>query len=697
MRKRSNDVYASTPLVNTNHIDKRPSSLIKLSHFSRALFIAVLICLQLSFCQADSTEKSLYTDKDHVLELNISNFDSSVYNQPRAFFVEFYASWCGHCIHYKPTFVKFATNLRAWSNTLQVTVINCAAEENSPLCRAHAIAAFPTLKYFKVGAKSKDDVELFHGDKYNLAEMTRSVAGLVHKDYEAHHPVGWPKLEPGPSSLTLSDLWTSAPASASVVALVVDKEPYGDGYATMINYHNNPHVHTIVVDASHQLATQFGGVAVPAVHIFKRENPHAPSFSSNEAFDFEKIQTEVDKLVEHLQVENQNQAAQPPVNAPVVTKKPSDWHQFEVQYLDLTSALSYMLTQEIPRREIIDGTHLKVLKDWIHVLRQYVPLSTPVRRLFYKLDEFVKPLNSLRADDWLAHVQSYQDELGHPLPKSASYLACRGSKPYLRGYTCGLWTLFHTVTVEAYKQNKHNPNYQPYNEVLEPLHQFIFNYLSCVECAKNFNKMALETLPAVKTPEDTALWLWRAHNRANKRLSGDASEDPHYPKQQFPPSSICPRCRSANGEFDEVEVLRFLTEYYSNIKTDQVRPEPGYKVNEYADGKLQNTAEKHLNPKFAGMAGKVDRLEETENRLNAERGRRPWGPNDQLPYMNENPQEGDRRTFGFIWLIIIAMLFTFAYVQYRRNRSRLWKRLYFDYKLFPWKQDSQSNLMKYVA
>lgn len=33
------------------------------------------------------------------------------------------------------------------------------------------------------------------------------------------------------SSLTLSDLWTSAPASASVVALVVDKDLHGDGYA----------------------------------------------------------------------------------------------------------------------------------------------------------------------------------------------------------------------------------------------------------------------------------------------------------------------------------------------------------------------------------------------------------------------------------------------------------------------------------
>lgn len=65
-----------------------------------------------------------------------------------------------------------------------------------------------------------------------------------------------------------------------------------------------------------------------------------------------------------------------------------------------------------------------------------------------------------------------------------------------------------------------DPSYSPYTEVLEPLHQFILNYFSCSHCAENFHKMALESLKSVRTPEDTALWLWRAHNRANKRLSG---------------------------------------------------------------------------------------------------------------------------------------------------------------------------------
>lgn len=36
--------------------------------------------------------------------------------------------------------------LKSWSNVVHVSVINCADEKNSPVCRAHAIDAFPTIK-----------------------------------------------------------------------------------------------------------------------------------------------------------------------------------------------------------------------------------------------------------------------------------------------------------------------------------------------------------------------------------------------------------------------------------------------------------------------------------------------------------------------------------------------------------------------
>lgn len=75
-----------------------------------------------------------------------------------------------------------------------------------------------------------------------------------------------------------------------------------------------------------------------------------------------------------------------------------------------------------------------------------------MRRLFYRLDDYLNSIStSLTADDWLNRFESIQSDLGHPLPTNRTWMACQGSKPYLRGYTCGLWTLMHAVTIQADK------------------------------------------------------------------------------------------------------------------------------------------------------------------------------------------------------------------------------------------------------
>lgn len=76
--------------------------------------------------------------------------------QKRAFFVEFYSSWCGACQAYAPKFKAFAKcvnacsissrQLEPWSSLVQVTVLNCADDKNLPICREHSINAFPTIK-----------------------------------------------------------------------------------------------------------------------------------------------------------------------------------------------------------------------------------------------------------------------------------------------------------------------------------------------------------------------------------------------------------------------------------------------------------------------------------------------------------------------------------------------------------------------
>uniref|UniRef100_A0A914E5V3 Sulfhydryl oxidase n=1 Tax=Acrobeloides nanus TaxID=290746 RepID=A0A914E5V3_9BILA len=625
-------------------------------------------------------------------QLDVSNFDSTVYNSPKAYFIEFYSSWCGHCIHYKPTYVKFATLLKSWSNMVHVSVVNCADEKNSGVCRAHAIDAFPTIKYFKYMSTGKDDGKKYEGDKYDIDNMSLDLAKLLHEDYLTYKPAAWPKLEVTPSTTNLQQIWSSANSDAQYLAVVVEKEPYLHGYATMINFHIDQRVHVVVVDPSHLIAQQHGGVAVPGFHVFKKSSDGSPVYSSLSAIKWADVKTKIEELAGSSPEAAAPEAQIPKQEHVEIMKEPdvaANWQQYQVQYHDILSAISYMLTQEIPRKPIITGDNMVTLKDWIHVLRQFSPGTAPLKRLFYRLDEWLQKRElSMTAEEWIEKVDEINRQLGHPLLPKVDWVACKGSKPYLRGYTCGLWTLLHSLTVEAYRLNKDDSKFQPIPTLLEPMKQFIIKYLSCEICAQNFKRESATLNTGVKKIEDTVLWLWRTHNSVNKRLAGDASEDPKFPKRQFPPSFLCIECQT-NGVYNEQRVLDFMLRYYMEIKMDGVEPQPGYKMMEFEKGKLQKVANKHLNPKFQGLAGKVDDLEEAEARLKQENidasPKHRWrnlGDGDYGTLIKD--QSADRRTFYFIWLSIIALVLCFVYFKYRQNKSRFWKTFYYynDYKLF---------------
>jgi len=79
---------------------------------------------------------------------------------------------------------------------------------------------------------------------------------------------------------------------------------------------------------------------------------------------------------------------------------------------------------------------------------------------------------------------------------------------------------------------------------------------------EHFLKSAANIESELVNPNESILWLWRTHNRVNKRLSGDVTEDPERPKVQFPPPSLCQECH-AGGKFNELAVLQFLHRFYS--------------------------------------------------------------------------------------------------------------------------------------
>ncbi|XP_027096963.1 sulfhydryl oxidase 2 isoform X1 [Coffea arabica] len=144
------------------------------------------------------------------------------------------------------------------------------------------------------------------------------------------------------------------------------------------------------------------------------------------------------------------------------------------------------------------------------------------------------------------------------------WMFCRGSSNQTRGFSCGLWVLFHSLAVRV----EDGESQMAFTAICD----FIHNFFVCEECRQHFYGMCLSVSNPFKSTRDFVLWLWNAHNKVNKRLMKEEASletgDPKFPKTIWPPKQLCSSCylskSSKNGqiEWDNDEVFKFLVSYY---------------------------------------------------------------------------------------------------------------------------------------
>lgn len=137
-------------------------------------------------------------------------------------------------------------------------------------------------------------------------------------------------------------------------------------------------------------------------------------------------------------------------------------------------------------------------------------------------------------------------------------------------YTCGLWQLFHILTVSSVMSSqgllfmsKEDDRISP-QETLARIHGFVSFFLGCEFCVQHFS----ETFDSCSfgrcalAPGDgagTSLWLWQVHNAVSIRVAGErAVEVP----QRWPPREECPLCWKPDGGFDPKAVFEHLKTTY---------------------------------------------------------------------------------------------------------------------------------------
>jgi len=68
-----------------------------------------------------------------------------------AWFVEFYAPWCGFCKQFEPDYKAAAQKLKG---VVKLGKVNC--DEEKALATRFGINSFPTIKFYKRGSEKSD-------------------------------------------------------------------------------------------------------------------------------------------------------------------------------------------------------------------------------------------------------------------------------------------------------------------------------------------------------------------------------------------------------------------------------------------------------------------------------------------------------------------------------------------------------------
>ncbi|XP_043941680.1 sulfhydryl oxidase 1 [Protopterus annectens] len=529
------------------------------SRCSTPLTVVLLAILQL-LSALPVAHAGLYSASDHVLVLDADNLERTVLNSSNAWLVQFYVSWCGHCIKFSDTWKSIANDIKEWKPALSLAVLDCGEEANKETCSKLGVHGYPSLRFFKAFSKSSSD-EISTLESDSVQSLRHRIIDLMEK-HEEVWPPACPPLEPI-SVLEVNNFFTTN--NPLYLALIFEGEDSYIGREVTLDMlpYENIAVRR-VLKSEQALVAHFEVTSFPSCYLYFKNNSHV---RVNIQMEVRSFYTYYLKTLPGV-MRGSYKLHVMPDSKPDVTEPWKPFESSKVYMADLESAIHYSLRVEVGLQRVLAGEQLLALKSFVSVLAKYFPGRTPVRRILMTLNTWLKAdeNDKIPYSDFEDVLNNKIEVPNAVLSDRVNWVACQGSKPQFRGFPCSLWTLFHFLTVQAAAKERPGSTVSDPLEVLRAMRGYIKNFFSCRECAKNFEAMAVESMETVKDHDEAILWLWSRHNRANNRLAGDVSEDPKFPKLQWPPLDLCAECHNeVNGEhaWNMDAVLQFLKEHYS--------------------------------------------------------------------------------------------------------------------------------------
>eukprot|EP00062_Callorhinchus_milii_P010734 gi/632955954/ref/XP_007893719.1/ PREDICTED: sulfhydryl oxidase 1 [Callorhinchus milii] len=575
----------------------------------RLLWVGAVWQLVVGFAGA-----GLYSPGDQVETVTADTLPKTIYNSSTAWALEFYASWCGHCIEFAPVWKSLAQDIKEWKPAVSLAAIDCADSQNRILCKTFKVLFYPTIKFFKAFSKEPFQGQLFKEISNDKMQLRRNIIRLM----ETHKGDVWPPACPPLEPARIAEITRFFDTNdVQYLALIFEEEDSFLGREVtldMLQYENI--AVRRVLRSEESLVTKFG------VHTF----PSCYLYTPNDTFAevTVRLKTRIFYTYYLRQLGGVTRGAYKLTvqdAAAAGTMKP--WRNFDsskVYMADLESALQYSLKVEVGMHTRLAGDSLAALNHYINMLVKLFPGRPIVINLLQGVQAWLADTRSTKHFAGLSEVLDNTIGLQRAaLPIGGNWAACQGSRPQFRQYPCSLWILFHVLSVQAANYNESAAARGEVVDQLEVLHglrSYVKNFFSCRYCATHFEAMAAESMEDVRTLDEAILWLWSRHNRVNDRLAGALSEDPKFPKHQWPSPDLCPECHDEDNE-DHVwindAVLKFLKKHYSMDNLDYSYLEPEYELLK------KQVPKKRIDPEERGKGEQLrGGAEDVEEELKAE-------------------------------------------------------------------------------
>ncbi|XP_041050058.1 LIM/homeobox protein Lhx3 isoform X2 [Carcharodon carcharias] len=649
----------------------------------------------------------LYSSQDPVVILEADGAKGLLGNSSAAWVVEFYSSWCGHCVNYAPTWKALARDVKDWELAIRVGVMDCADEKNFAICAEYGIHFYPTFRYFKALANKFTTGENYKGPNRELQTVRQIMIDFLQNHTNANKPPACPVLGVASSGSILSLLGKH---QKHYTAVIFERELSYVGREVILDLMQYENIIVKrMLDTDIKLMEKLGIHSVPSCYLFHPNGSHGLMYMQKPLRSFfSSYLKSLSGVTKRLSSQNTVPVKQKGEITSLV-KPRKDFDRSKVYMADLESGLHYLLRVELASHKILEGPELTTLKDFVTVLSKLFPGQQPVVKLLETLQEWLVslPLDKIPYDAILDLVNNKMRISGMFLTNRIEWVGCQGSQPQYRGYPCSLWTLFHTLTVHAVRRPEMRilPGFDNSPQVvLQVIRQYIHHFFGCRECAQHFEEMAKESMDKVATLDDAILWLWRKHNEVNSRLAGAPTEDPMFPKVVWPTPDHCPTCHEeiqGLHTWKEEEVLTFLKSHYSvdnisfryseyELQANKAR-QPALESNEnegkkQAPPQLGNGHKKQKdNPQNLGQNSKHSALTKQGNSDLADRNqKRIYLDQDAANLRKEFKQSVSLFGIGFsnvdmslcVMLYAASCFFLMIMYFYFQMRSKKWKTRY---------------------